>query len=276
PALLMNRGHELAFATLQGIITAAESQGASLLPVTAKENIVLDELARESSGLVLFDHNYDIDGFGGVAAFALARGRPVCVAGPTSSDIPGVSGDHQEAFELATDHLLGLGHSRIALINHVGRNGSEKRVAEANQQGYLKAFRKRRLAHPPDLYAETAAHERPQFRAETAAALDRFLEQRPRLTAIVCNNDPRAFLVMELLAERGLRVPQDVSIVGFDNRRQSAQCSPPLTTVDPRRFAQGEAAVHYVIHRLRGGAGAPPCIRPRLIVRESTGPVNQS
>ena len=92
-------------------------------------------------------------------------------------------------------------------------------------------------------------------------------------TAILCNNDRRAMLVLDVLRARGVRVPRDVSVVGFDNLKASAKSRPPLTTVDGRPREVGEAAVKYVLGRVAGRKVKRPEVSPRLVVRESAGPV---
>ena len=99
------------------------------------------------------------------------------------------------------------------------------------------------------------------------------LDQGFRPTAVVCVNDFMALGVLRLLRERGLRVPEDVSVVGYDNIHLSEFATPALTTVNVPRDRIG----HSVCAALLAERGASPVrevvIEPELIVRDSTGPV---
>jgi len=271
PALLMNRDHEFAFRRLQGMITAAQQNGAGIHPITTGEDFDPNAFAGGKAGVVFFDANYKIDGFADIAAYVTENNIPACAAVHCEDPIVSANDMHVPGFELATEHLLNLGHRRIALINHMSfpAHGSLC-VATRNRDGYLRAFRRRQARPPADLYVAAPAGDDSRFVEETEKAVEKLLRQTPRPTAIVCNNDPRALLVMELLADRGLRVPEDLSVVGFDNRRAAETSDPPLTTVDPQRWARGAASVRYVLDQLRGRDGPFQEIRPMLVKRRST------
>jgi LacI family transcriptional regulator len=83
-------------------------------------------------------------------------------------------------------------------------------------------------------------------------------------------NDPMAYGAMHALFVRGLRVPRDVSIVGFDDRPQSAFTTPALTTVRQPEIEMGAAAVAALLRELRGETAPLPSFATQLIVREST------
>ena len=271
PNLLMANLPELAFPRLEGIFRASQRCGARLFPVTRADEIDVDALQPDQTGVVLYDQNYRADGFEEIANHAAARSIPVCVSCSCDGAIPAIGDAHAPSFEIATDHLLGLGHRRVAFLNYVLREkGWSGTTPARNRQGYLRSFRKRRMSPPPELYVEAVSEDHDAFREETEAAVDKLLDQRPRPTAIVCNNDPRAVLVLEILARRGIRVPEDVSVMGFDNRKRSETCDPPLTTVDALIMEQAEAAVRYVVTRLRGEDVAPPSVTPRLVERGTT------
>jgi DNA-binding LacI/PurR family transcriptional regulator len=97
------------------------------------------------------------------------------------------------------------------------------------------------------------------------------LATNPDVTAIFCGNDPMALGVMRALAERGLRVPDDVSIVGFDDVPEAGFYLPPLTTVRQDFGEVGRQALSALVDRMSGAIPAGPRIRvaPELIVRAS-------
>jgi len=99
----------------------------------------------------------------------------------------------------------------------------------------------------------------------------KLLEAAPDMTAVFAGNDSIAFGVMRALLEAGLRIPDDVSLIGFDNVELSAITHPPLTTIEQPTYSLGKAAVEIVL-RLREDKTAPPEHRTfgvRLIERES-------
>jgi len=106
---------------------------------------------------------------------------------------------------------------------------------------------------------------------EAARAL---LAERRDFTAIVAGSDLMAMGILRALTEHGLRVPDDVSLVGFDDVEFSQYTNPPLTTVRQDRVEMVRAAVHRLIAMIEGTAEASPLILPtQLIVRKSTGSV---
>ena len=97
------------------------------------------------------------------------------------------------------------------------------------------------------------------------------LAAEPGLTAVFCGNDTMALGVMRALAERGLRVPEDVSIVGFDDVPEAGYYLPPLTTVRQDFGKVGRQALNTLVDRMSGAIAAGPRVRvdPELIVRAS-------
>lgn len=179
-----------------------------------------------------------------------------------------VGGDNQGGAQAAVEHLIGLGHGRIAFIQ--GPSGTPtgaKRLA-----GFRRAIEL--AGHPVDEdLLIPGDYTRDAGRKGIATLLD--MERPP--TAVFCANDLIALGALETARLRGHRVPQDISIAGFDDIDDAARTSPPLTTVrqPPRRL--GVVAAETLIERLTGRT------EPRrvsleftLVVRESTGPPLES
>lgn len=167
--------------------------------------------------------------------------------------------DDQLGARLAIDHLVDLGHKRIAHI--------ESRRA-SHCEGYLVAMRRHALA--PYIMVEAAESTEDGGRAAAMALLTR----DPRPTAIFAANDVVALGVLSAAGELGLRVPEDLSVVGYDNTHLSASHHISLTSVDQPRRAMGRSAAALLSDRIGdpGKAARLREIRPELVVRRSTGP----
>ncbi|WP_246554279.1 LacI family DNA-binding transcriptional regulator [Nonomuraea jabiensis] len=188
---------------------------------------------------------------------------PTVVVGERDIELDGVDivvDDDQLGARLAIDHLVELGHKRIAHIE--GRRSSRC-------EGYLVAMRRHSLA--PYIMVE-AADSTEESGREAAMAL---LTRDPRPTAIFAANDVVALGVLSAASDLGLRVPQDLSVVGYDNTHLSASHHISLTSVDQPRRTMGRSAAALLSDRIGDPAKVSRLreIRPELIVRRSTGPV---
>jgi LacI family transcriptional regulator len=166
----------------------------------------------------------------------------------------------------ATDHLTGLGHRRIACI------AGPPRVSPSGDRvlGYRQALEAAGLPHDPDLIL-FGDFTPPSGRACTQALLR--LPDPP--TAIFAGNDLMAFGALNALAEAGLSVPGDVSVVGFDDIQLASFFNPPLTTVAQPRQEMGRRAVEILLERMRDRSlphRRPVLMETTLRVRRSTGP----
>jgi LacI family transcriptional regulator len=190
---------------------------------------------------------------------------PVVAVGPS---VPGLEdrclhADNREGAAAAARYLLSLGHTRIAHI--AGPPGH--RHATDRREGYGQALAEAGRAADPDLVVEGAFDERSGL-----VAAERLLAQGARFTALFCANDPMAYGAMLALHRRGLRVPQDVSIVGFDDQPHAAYTTPPLTTVRQPTIEMGAAAIKILLASLRGEPWTLPVFKTELVVRESAAP----
>jgi LacI family transcriptional regulator len=161
----------------------------------------------------------------------------------------------------ATRHLLELGHRRIAHVS--GDLGHED--AGARLQGYRDALAAAGIAEDPALVVggvfETGAGE---------AAVEQLLAAGVAFTAVFAASDQLAAGVQLGLYRRGLRVPDDVSLIGFDDAPSSEFATPPLTTVRQDVHEIGIAAAEGLLRLLAGERAALPVFRTRLVVRETT------
>ncbi len=181
----------------------------------------------------------------------------------SASPFPAVCLDDRPGITAAVGHLAGLGHRRIAHVGGPGAflHGANRRAAWADA---LTAHGLR-----PDLYAEadfTAAGGA----AATAGLLD--LAERP--TAIVYANDVMAVAGLSLAVQRGLRVPEDLSLTGFDDTEIAAHLHPALTTVRTDVFGWGRAAARSLLALVAGSTVEDVVLPPaELVIRQSTHPL---
>jgi LacI family transcriptional regulator len=168
---------------------------------------------------------------------------------------------NREGARLATEHLIGLGHRRIAFI------AGDPAHADAveREQGYRQALEAARLRVDPALVLSGAFTEHSGL-----AAVERLLDSRSRFSAIFAANDQMAFGAMLGLYRRGRRVPDDVSVVGFDDLASSLFMLPPLTTVHNPVQEIGELSARAILSLIGGQRPSVEVPGPRLIVREST------
>jgi len=181
-------------------------------------------------------------------------------------DLPWVGIDDRAAAAAGVQHLLDLGHRRIGHISGWDRCT----VTHDRLVGYRDALRGADIAFDPAL-VETG--EFIFARGEEAAAKLMALPEPP--TAIFCANDTSALGALRYLRSRGLAVPGDVSIVGFDDIHLSDQADPPLTTLRQPRFDIGFAAMTLLIDLLTGAPGLAmqQTLPVELVVRGSTAPL---
>jgi LacI family transcriptional regulator len=183
--------------------------------------------------------------------------------------------NHRRAAELAIDHLSGLGHRHIAVIK--GQTFSSDTVPR--WQAIRHAAARARLTLSPKLVAQlegdAPTHEPGYFAAQ------RLLASSLPFTALLCFNDVSAIGAIRAIREAGLRVPQDVSVVGFDDVQSAAFQNPALTTVRQPLRTMGMLAAETLLRQITSPAAdhrpaKQLVIDPEFIVRESTAPPPRS
>ncbi|MGP8205602.1 MAG: LacI family DNA-binding transcriptional regulator [Acidimicrobiales bacterium] len=183
--------------------------------------------------------------------------------------VPCVSAAHRSGADQAMQHLLALGHQRIAAIT-----GPPGWVAtEDRRSGYRAALSGAGIERDPVLEVDADFELGPG-----AVAAGRLLELPEPPTAIFAFNDSIALGAMRAARERGVRVPEDLSIVGFDDLKYATVVAPALTTVRQPLAEMGRAAVSLLLRLLGPRRPGPLQIElpTRLVVRESTGPRRQT
>ena len=190
---------------------------------------------------------------------------------------PGVTNiavDNKKATFAALEHLVSLGHRRIAFFK--GHRGSSD--TEYRWRGVLRAAATLGIEVRPELTIQLqrdAENPGPSVPEEGYVTAQELLATGKRFTALFAFNDISAIGAVRAFRDAGLRVPEDVSVVGFDDIQAAAYLTPRLTTVRQPLRQMGEMAAKQLLIRISNGhAKAPQLISlaPELVVRESTGP----
>ena len=192
---------------------------------------------------------------------SLQPGLPVVAVGAGVAPMPLTAGIGQvEGAEQATTHLLELGHASVAHL--AGPGDWLESVARA--KGWRQAMRRAGLP-APSIIAEG------DWSARSGYEIGRSMLRGPRPTAVFVANDQMALGLLRAIDEAGLRAPDDISVVGFDDLPEAAYFTPPLTTVHPNFFELGRRAMDLIARALDGdlAALATP-VEPVLVIRAST------
>jgi LacI family transcriptional regulator len=196
-----------------------------------------------------------------------SRSYPLVVVDPRTTVPEGmvsISAAHFSGARAVTRHLIELGHRRIGVISGPPYwHTRDDRVG-----GHLAALSEAGVLGDPDLMRDGE----PAIKTGVWAGGE-LLDLRPRPSAVVCFNDKVAVGVMEAAAARGLRVPRDLSIAGFDDIDVSRATTPRLTTVRQPLQEMGRTAVTMLMRQLDGHAHEALSmeLETRLVVRDSTG-----
>ncbi len=170
-----------------------------------------------------------------------------------------VGTDNFEGIDSAVDHICSLGHKRIAFLN----GSLNSMVSEQRQQAFLDSMESHDMSVDENLLAngfyvaDSAKYHVPNFLASGA-------------TAILCGNDLLAYGTIEECRSRGFRVPEDISVIGFDDLPTSLTFSPPLTTVRQDRIELGKSGYYTLNSLIHHVSISKTLLRPQFIVREST------
>jgi DNA-binding LacI/PurR family transcriptional regulator len=174
---------------------------------------------------------------------------------------PVVAVDDLRSAEMAVASLIDLGHRDIAYVGVTDRARSN----QSRLRGYRQALKTARIAARPTLVIRGRAPHHEQLGFDALSAL-----QQAGATAAFCYNDSVAIGLLAACAAQGVRVPRDLSVIGFDDIDTARFTSPPLSTVRQPRFELGRRAVHMLLRQLNGGERERYVTLGQLIIREST------
>ena len=178
-----------------------------------------------------------------------------------------IKSDNTDGACQATQHLLALGHKRIAIFAAPTHDLAALERLLGSQQALAQAG----ITLDAGLVRQSGWNVDQAYEATKV-----LLSERRDFTAIVASSDFMAIGILRALTEQGLRVPEDISLIGFDDIEFCEYTTPPLTTIRQDRIAMGREAVQRLVALIEGTQEATPIIIPtQLIVRKSTGPVSQ-
>lgn len=253
------------------ITSAAEDRGYTILiDITAGER---ERELRAASGL----RPHAIDGLilsplsmgKEEVAAAAAGGTPLVLLGEWErpADVPYVGVDNVEAAVAATQHLMSLGRRRIAAIGPVGNRPHG--TSRLRLKGYLRALEEAGLPHDPDLYPELEVFNREQG----AVVAQRLLALENPPDAMFCFSDLLAIGALRVLNERGIKVPEDIAVLGWDDIAEAHYSWPPISSIRPDTDLIASTAVDLILRQLDGvPIDAPEVyVAYALIARQSTG-----
>jgi DNA-binding LacI/PurR family transcriptional regulator len=178
---------------------------------------------------------------------------------PPGSGYCTVIGDNVTGGRLATEHLLERGRRRIAFLG-----GYENNEVDNRRQGYQAALRAAGLEPDPALAVNTHWTEE-----SGRAAMEDLLERDPDLDGVFACSDVLAIAAIDVMRERGLSVPGDVGVVGYDDIAVARFCNPPLTTIRQNGPLAGRLLAEHLVQHLHTGLVTNVSIPAELVVRES-------
>jgi LacI family transcriptional regulator len=247
-----------------GAEKAANEKGYSVLLANASRDIELEKhyvelfYRRRVDGLLIAGSRLDAEELRSV----VAKHRVVAL---TINAIPEATCMHIDDLGgtyAICKYLISLGHRRIGFLE-----GTWAKSAQYRFQGFLRALGERQLA-PADKCIVSVEPNSVEMAKSVAAEL---LDRQPDLTALVCYNDMLAIGVLQACKEKRLRVPQDLSVTGFDDIPEASRTDPPLTTMRVDRHVLGMTMMNKLIAMIEGTAepGELMRVQAKLIERAS-------
>jgi len=256
---------------VRGVSSALHGTGYTLVTTSAEQDPKLERqaveqlVARRVDALLVASTQWTVEMFRRVEE----AGIPYILIDRSFAGLAAhfVGVNDEEVGALATRHLAEAGCRRIA---HIG--GGEISSLAGRKEGYKRALAKLGLAADPELIYNV---ERVQELgdAEGYKATQKLLQAEPRPDGIFCYNDATAYGAIAAVLDAGLRVPQDVAIVGCGNLLYDKFLKIPLTSVDQQTMAIGQKAGKLALQLIEAGEPVAPqriLLEPKLIVREST------
>jgi DNA-binding LacI/PurR family transcriptional regulator len=265
-----------------GVLVPELSDSYSTQVMTGMEEVLIEEgyfyltashrrkadLIEEYPGLLM---DRSVEGFIAIDT-ALQHSLPLPVVAVAShKSLPGVTRivlDHRRAAELSLRHLYQLGHRQIAFMR------GQPFSSDSNERwkSFMAVARELGITVQPELVVQLDENiSAPELGYPPAQKL---LGQKRPFTALVSYNDLAAIGAIRVFRDFGLRVPEDVSVMGFDDIPGAEYHSPPLTTIRQPLHSMGTTAARMLLDRIRGGSqfSDEVPIVPELVVRESTMP----
>lgn len=253
---------------IYGASTEAQHHGYGLVTKYAPAHDIVrlgESLFRlgQVDGIVILRAHSD---FAAVFGKRDARDLPVILVGEfdTTSECPFLDIDNVAGSQLLTNHLLEHGYRKLAIISHspAGHATADCRIREIES-----ALHRRGVSLDPEAILRTNSTQIDAYHKTR-----QLLQSRRDVEAIVATNDWSAMAVLRAVLDTGLRVPDDIAVVGFDDLPLAAYLEPPLTTVQFSGFDLGREALRRILTFIETGVPPEPAhLSPKLVVRRSCG-----
>jgi LacI family transcriptional regulator len=175
--------------------------------------------------------------------------------------------DDQAVGELAVEHLIQVGCRQIAHIR-----GPQVSTAMGRLEGYRRAMSRNNMS-PPSEYIPAATAGDADSEARGREAMWQLLQVQPRPDGVFCYNDPSAIGAMNAILDAGLRIPEDIAIIGCGNLHYDSSLRVPLSSIDQQSAEIGERAAKLALSLIESKGGARPksiILKPSLVARAST------
>jgi LacI family transcriptional regulator len=256
----------------KGLSSVLRNKGYSLLISSSEENPELEReeinhlLARRVDALLIASTQWTVESFRRIEE----RKRPYVLIDRSFAGLVAnfVGVDDEEVGSMATEHLISVGCQRIAHISGPDISPALGRVA-----GYRRALARHGLNVPAG-YIQTAGTSDNAGDVSGYEAMHRLLSVEPRPDGVFCYNDPTAMGALKAILESGLRVPQDIAVIGCGNVRNAELLRVPLSSVDQDSTGIGRqaATLALTLVETKGEKPRPKTIllQPKLVAREST------
>ena len=255
----------------KGLSSVLRKSGYSLIIASSEEDPDLEAqeicrlLARRLDAMIVASAQWT------VASFRLIEEQktPYILVDRQFAGLPAnfVGVDDELVGELATDHLIAVGCRRIAHIR-----GPEVSTALGRLAGYKRALARRDLRPPVHYIPEGMAGD-DQSEARGRAAMRKLLQLDPPPDGVFCYNDPTAVGAMNAILEAGLRIPEDIAVIGCGNVHYDASLRVPLSSIDQRSAVMGERAGKLALSLISSKGSTRPksiILEPKLVARAST------
>jgi DNA-binding LacI/PurR family transcriptional regulator len=257
---------------LFGIEDVAQRAGYSLFIASSQydpyreQNIVQTMLEQRTDGVIICSSSFSAD----KGRQLSANGFPVVVVNYKANENFNYSIYHDDVdgSQQLTRHLLELGHTKIAYLG----NAKSGRTSLDRLNGFQYEMHKAGFKIPLEYIYEVEGSE-PELGVQ---GLNHFLNCSERPTAIMCFNDMLAIGLLHACQQSGIRVPDDLSVTGFDNITFSAYTTPPLTTLDQPKYSIGNEAAQLLLELLAtkmdnlNSTHKEKVLKGKLLVRDST------
>lgn len=259
-------------AVLAGAQSVLEGQGYDMLlyslptPAARERFLTLLPFRKRVDGVLLID----IPLTDPEQRMLAGLGTDIVSVGERGAHYPGVSIDNVSAGRTATEYLLDLGHRRVGLVGGLLEDPMRFRVGRDRREGWLRALQEHGAVPDPswEFYGD--------FRLiDGVRGMDTLFSAHPDLTSVFCMSDEMAIGALRAIKERGLRCPEDVSVVGFDDHEVSSYMG--LTTVSQPMHLLGRTAGEILLSLARDEdiGHYPRHLPTSLVVRETAAPLAQ-